>query len=55
MANRQTRRAVRKAAARFIPQTSRPAPRLHPGLLPRTGDFQRWIAFLERVYGGAAR
>jgi hypothetical protein len=55
MANRQVRRAARKAAARFSPQAAQPQRRIHSGLLPRTPDFQRWLAFIERVYGGAAQ
>lgn len=50
MDNRQARRAALKGAARFLPQTSQPARRAHPGLLPRTRDFHVWLAFIERVY-----
>lgn len=53
MANRQARREARKGAARFSPQPVAIQPRLHPGLLPRTRDLQRCLAFLERVYGPA--
>lgn len=53
MANRQARRAVRKAAARFIPHNPQPARLPHSGLLPRTRDFQTFLAFIQKVYGGA--
>jgi hypothetical protein len=56
MANRQARRAARQAAARFTPRASaQPMRKLHPGVLSRTRDFQQWLAFVARVYGGAVQ
>jgi hypothetical protein len=54
MATRQVRRAARKAAARFVPQTTQPQRRLHPGVLPRTRDYQDWLAFIDGVYAARA-